>query len=250
MKNNFLKHSLSNFLNSRIFKGVLFLLIIMSYLVVSNCKGTDIFSSLSLVFGNHIFVALCMLPMFLFITNYVCVMFDKDVYSIISFKTREKYYKELVCNVISFISVIFLITLMIVIIAENIINDYGYHVFYDNNVHCYNYVYMIFIIVKFYLFSILISVINALLIKIFNSKIIIVLNFIFYAFVFYVGSFNPLIGAINGIPIFIGDYLISGTFFETFLNEVFANGVMIFILLLVCFILFHYTKKRKRDIDR
>ena len=249
MKSSFLKNAFTSFLNSLMFKGILFLLIIMSYLVVSNCKGTDIYSSISLVFGNHIFVALCMLPMFLLITNYVCVMFDKNIYSIVRFKTRGKYYKELILNVISFISVIFLITLMIVIIVENIINDYGYHVFYDNIVHCYNYIYMIFVIVKFYLFSILISVINTLLIKSFNSKIIIVLNFIFYAFVFYVGSFTPLIGTINGFPIFIGNYLISGIFYETFLNEVFANGMMIFILLLVCFILFRYIKKRKRDID-
>lgn len=249
MKSSFLKNGFTSFLNSLMFKGILFLLIIMSYLVVSNCKGTDIYSSISLVFGNHIFVALCMLPMFLLITNYVCVMFDKNIYSIVRFKTRGKYYKELILNVISFISVIFLITLMIVIIVENIINDYGYHVFYDNIVHCYNYIYMIFVIAKFYLFSILISVINTLLIKSFNSKIIIVLNFIFYAFVFYVGSFTPLIGTINGFPIFIGNYLISGTFYETFLNEVIANGMMFFILLLVCFILFCYTKKRKRDID-
>ncbi len=249
MKSSFLKNGFTSFLNSLMFKGILFLLIIMSYLVVSNCKGTDIYSSISLVFGNHIFVVLCMLPMFLLITNYVCVMFDKNIYSIVRFKTRGKYYKELILNVISFISVIFLITLMIVIIVENIINDYGYHVFYDNIVHCYNYIYMIFVIVKFYLFLILISVINTLLIKSFNSKIIIVLNFIFYAFVFYVGSFTPLIGTINGFPIFIGNYLISGTFYETFLNEVIANGMMFFILLLVCFILFRYTKKRKRDID-
>lgn len=249
MKSSFLKNGFTSFLNSLMFKGILFLLIIMSYLVVSNCKGTDIYSSISLVFGNHIFVALCMLPMFLLITNYVCVMFDKNIYSIVRFKTRGKYYKELILNVISFISVIFLITLMIVIIVENIINDYGYHVFHDDIVHCYNYIYMIFVIVKFYLFSILISVINTLLIKSFNSKIIIVLNFIFYAFVFYVGSFTPLIGTINGFPIFIGNYLISGTFYETFLNEVIANGMMFFILLLVCFILFCYTKKRKRDID-
>lgn len=249
MKSSFLKNGITSFLNSLMFKGILFLLIIMSYLVVSNCKGTDIYSSISLVFGNHIFVALCMLPMFLLITNYVCVMFDKNIYSIVRFKTRGKYYKELILNVISFISVIFLITLMIVIIVENIINDYGYHVFYDDIVHCYNYIYMIFVIVKFYLFSILISVINTLLINSFNSKIIIVLNFIFYAFVFYVGSFTPLIGTINGFPIFIGNYLISGTFYETFLNEVIANGMMFFILLLVCFILFCYTKKRKRDID-
>lgn len=249
MKSSFLKNGFTSFLNSLMFKGILFLLIIMSYLVVSNCKGTDIYSSISLVFGNHIFVALCMLPMFLLITNYVCVMFDKNIYSIVRFKTRGKYYKELILNVISFISAIFLITLMIVIIVENIINDYGYHVFYDDIVHCYNYIYMIFVIAKFYLFSILISVINTLLIKSFNSKIIIVLNFIFYAFVFYVGSFTPLIGTINGFPIFIGNYLISGTFYETFLNEVIANGMMFFILLLVCFILFCYTKKRKRDID-
>lgn len=249
MKSSFLKNGFTSFLNSLMFKGILFLLIIMSYLVVSNCKGTDIYSSISLVFGNHIFVALCMLPMFLLITNYVCVVFDKNIYSIVRFKTRGKYYKELILNVISFISVIFLITLMIVIIVENIINDYGYHVFYDNIVHCYNYIYMIFVIVKFYLFSILISVINTLLIKSFNSKIIIVLNFIFYAFVFYVGSFTPLIGTINGFPIFIGNYLISGTFYETFLNEVIANSMMFFILLLVCFILFRYTKKRKMDID-
>ncbi len=249
MKSSFLKNGFTSFLNSLMFKGILFLLIIMSYLVVSNCKGTDIYSSISLVFGNHIFVALCMLPMFLLITNYVCVMFDKNIYSIVRFKTRGQYYKELILNVISFISVIFLITLMIVIIVENIINDYGYHVFYDDIVHCYNYIYMIFVIVKFYLFSILISVINTLLIKSFNSKIIIVLNFIFYAFVFYVGSFTPLIGTINGFPIFIGNYLISGTFYETFLNEVIANGMIFFILLLVCFILFCYTKKRKRDID-
>lgn len=249
MKSSFLKNGFTSFLNSLMFKGILFLLIIMSYLVVSNCKGTDIYSSISLVFGNHIFVALCMLPMFLLITNYVCVMFDKNIYSIVRFKTRGKYYKELILNVISFISVIFLITLMIVIIVENIINDYGYHVFYDDIVHCYNYIYMIFVIVKFYLFSILISVINTLLINSFNSKIIIVLNFIFYAFVFYVGSFTPLIGTINGFPIFIGNYLISGTFYETFLNEVIANSMMFFILLLFCFILFRYTKRGKRDID-
>lgn len=249
MKNNFLKHSLTNFLNSRIFKGVLFLLIIMSYLVVSNCKSTDIFSSISLVFGDRIFVALCILPMLLFITNYVCTIFDKNIYSIVRFETKEKYYMELIKNVIFFTSVIFLVTLMMVIIVENIVNDYGYHVFYDDTVHCYNYVYMIFVVVKFYVFSVLISVINTLLIKAFNSKIIIVLNFIFYAFVFYVGMFSTTIKPVNDIPLFIGNYLITGTLYKTFFTEILANFIMIFLLLIVFSILFYYTKKRKRDID-
>lgn len=63
---------------------------------------------------------------------------------LLGFETKEKYYMELIKNVIFFTSVIFLVTLMMVIIVENIINDYGYHVFYDDIVHCYNYVYMIF----------------------------------------------------------------------------------------------------------
>ena len=107
----------------------------MSYLTVSNCKGADVISSISLVFGHRIFVALCLLPIFLFITNYVFTIFDKDIYSIIRFGNKKKYYKELIKNVILFISTIFLITVIIVVTVENIINDYGYHIFYDENFH-------------------------------------------------------------------------------------------------------------------
>lgn len=249
MKSNFFKNNFSNFLNSKLFKAVLFFLIIMSYLTVSNCKGTDVISSISLVFGHRIFVALCLLPMFLFITNYVCTIFDKDIYSIVRLGTKKKYYRELIKNVVLFISAIFLVTLMVVIIVENIINDYGYHIFYDEMFHTYNFIYMIFVVVKFYLYSILFSTINALLIKTFNSKIVIVLNFIFYAAVFYSGNFVPIIESFGNISLFIGNYLVTGVLYKAFWINILANVLMILLLSVLLVILFCYTEKRRRDID-
>ena len=49
MKSSFFKNNFSDFLNSKLFKAILFLLLIMSYLTVSNCKGADVISSISLV---------------------------------------------------------------------------------------------------------------------------------------------------------------------------------------------------------
>lgn len=249
MKSSFFKNNFSDFLNSKLFKAILFLLLIMSYLTVSNCKGADVISSISLVFGHRIFVALCLLPIFLFITNYVCTIFDKDIYSIIRFGNKKKYYKELIKNVILFVSTIFLITVMIVVTVENIINDYGYHISYDENFHTYNLIYMIFVIVKFYLFSILFSAINALLIKTFNSKIVIVLNFIFYAAVFYSGNFVPVIESFGNISLFIGNYLVTGVLYKAFWINILANVLMILLLSVLLVILFCYTEKRRRDID-
>lgn len=249
MKNNYLKTNLSIFLSSNLFKALLFLLIIMSFFTVLNCNDVNIIESISLVFSDYIFLSLCILPIFLFLTNYVYTLFDKDIFIITRFKTKDKYLIELFKNIIFSTTIIFLIILSIVIIMENIFNAQGYHILYNEKTNCYNYFYLIFTILKFYLFSILFSLINVLLIKNFNSKIVIFLNFIFFALVFYCGFSVIEVNSLRNIPLFIGNYLVNNGIYNTFLLELFANIIIYLITFVVFIILLFYTKKRKKDIS-
>lgn len=220
----------------------------MSLFTVLNYNKVSIIDSIYLVFSNYIFLSLCILPIFLFLTIYVYDSFTKDTFAITRFKNRNHYVKELLKNVFIVTTIIFLIIISMVIIMENILNFNGYKIVYSNITNCSNLLYTIFVIIKLYIFAIIFSLMNTLLIKSFNNKVIIMLNFIFFATIFYCGFNVYDINSLNKMPLYIGNFLVNNMTFNSFKTEIFANTISYSILFIVLILFSYFSKKQKRDI--
>ncbi|MEG1647377.1 MAG: hypothetical protein RR325_01260 [Bacilli bacterium] len=221
----------------------------MSLFTVLNYNEVSIIDSISLVFSNYVFLSLCILPIFLFLTIYIYDSFVKDIFAITRFENRTHYLKELFKNIFVVTALIFLIIIAIVMIIENVINFNGYKIVYSDITNCFNLVYTIFVIIKLYVFIIIYSLINTLLIKTFNSKIIVVLNFIFFATIFYCGFNNLTVTSVGKMPLFIGNYLVNNMSFISFKIELITNIIMYGSFTLFLPILVYLSKKNKKDIN-
>ena len=108
-------------------------------------------------------------------------------------------------------------------------------------------IYFIFIILKFIFLTHLISSINVLLFKLFNTKMIVIINIIFYIFMMF-KSFTPkLVSSIIEIPLFIGNYF-GYQEYSSFLFEVLCTILYCFILYVISLILTSIVLKQKKGI--
>jgi hypothetical protein len=248
MKNKYISKNVEFFLNSSLFKTLLFLLVIMSLLTVINCKFVPIIDSISYVFSDNIFLFLCIFPMFLFINIFLYDSFEKNIFLIVRLKDKKHYLKELFKNILVTITLMFLIIIVMVVIMENIFNFNGYNIVFDTTHNCINIVYMFFVILKLYTYIVLTSVINTMLLMTINKKLVIILNFLFFAFSFVCGYTIISVNSIKEISIFLGNYLLNNMMFSNFWFEFIYNLLMICVLFIITIILYILIKKSKKDV--
>lgn len=172
--------------------------------------------------------------------------FNSNYMLIARFKTQKKYLFELIKNICFSNFCLFIINIILLMIGLNIFNSNKLMPSQEMFTIKSNY-YIIYVIIKFLIFSQIISIINVLLLKMFNNKIIIILNFILYALIIAASKNNLLIVSIKQIPLFIGDYLMVNVY-SSFLFEVCCFLLYISFLFIVLIILAKLVLKKERDI--
>ncbi len=202
-----------------------------------------------LILTDATFFVLGVLMPFLVITLCTYVYFDKNIYLIARLKTKKEYLKYLILTVFIMNLFVYFLMLIMVMIALNLFLKSGLGFQMNFELHCHNFIYLIFIIIRLFCLMEIISICNVLLCRKLNSKIIIVLNVVLYGILF--GSPYLLITPVDNIfsmPLFIGNYLII-TRYESFGLELFCTMIYIFILSLVNMGLFKIVKNRIGDIQ-
>ena len=187
MKNKYIIKSVEQLLQTTTFKIIMLFIIIMTIFVVQNYRVYSVFESIIAVLTNNIYLSLGILPVFLFVALLVRNNFDHNIYLLLRLNNKNNYFRELIKNIVAVTSILYGILLILIIIFENVFNAYGYSVDIIDKLGTYNVLYMFYVAIRLYVFLIIYSLINVMLIKTMNDKIVIILNLVFCSVLFFSG---------------------------------------------------------------
>lgn len=197
------------------------------------------------IFTNIYYVA-TFFALTLFNTLNTYNMFEKNTYYIIRFDNRKEYLIQLIKNVITSNTIIFIINILVSFIF---LNFFGGKLVIKNymNYNVSNILYVIFYISRFLILSSLISIINTCLLKLIDSKIIIFVNSILWiTFIFYPHS-PTLINNIFSVPLMLCDYFRTKVYSNFFMESA-CSILYIIALTIITIIIFNISKSRIKKI--
>lgn len=128
---------------------------------------------------------------------------------------------------------ILLLNTIFLLIATNILHGYGYNIEYLKYHNTYNIIYLLFFIIRYYSWIILLSLLNIKLFKLLSDKLTIILNIIFYIFIYFV-AFYPsdfIISSINQIGLDVKVFLFlvkySSFIFEIIISLLYVSFIIL-----------------------
>lgn len=230
------------------FKMSLTLIIVLAIYGGYLSTGFNYLEGFISILSFPIFFTFGILMCFLVISLCTYTYFDKHEYLISRLGTKKNYLKILILNIFIINTFIFILMLIIIIISLNLFPKTGFGFQYNESLHCHNFLYLIFIIIRLFFMTQIISIFSMLLCKIINNKIVIGLNIVLYGSFIACSYVNIIpINSIFRIPLYIGNYLIVSRY-ESFGIELLCTITYISCLILIIYILFHIVKNRLGDI--
>ncbi len=222
-------------------------IVISFYAVIQIAFNTNYSIGFVRIYTNGIYV-MALLLILLLNSKITFDNFEQNQSFIIRFSTRKKYLKELIKNCCFSSFCTLLLNIVLVMIGLNIFNPNtslpDYEIFPIASKY-----YIIFVLFKFLILSQIITILNVLLLKIINKKIVIPINILLYVLIGFNSVQYSKINAINQIPLFIGDYFCFNIY-NSFAFEISCFLLYASILFAGITILNSITKKRMRDIGQ
>lgn len=236
MKNNFYYQNFKKSLNTSLSKIIFVCLVVVSFYSILSCGFEMSYIDKMIESITYSYsVVLLLLIMFLSTFN-IFKIIDENRFYIIRCRNKKKYIYELIRNVVFINTVIFLIYLLLIIIFNNLLtNNLEFQMIENYNVN--NLLYLSFLIIRNYFLMMIISIIDILLFKLFNSKIIVlILKFILLIMIILFPKTAVEIDNIIKMPLFIGDFL-TITYYNSFALEISATSVYIVTFIIIVDIL-------------
>lgn len=181
---------IKQFVLSDIFKLILAIIIISAFMslalyipeLITNVDTTNYIDRLCFVI-SHKTVMLFTIPfIIILLVIYLIKIFDYYQFYFIRFKTKKAYHKLCIKNIIACYTLTYILFLLIfsilhLLLKTNTFLVTNYHI--SGDYYVINIIYLFWLILKNYLLSIFYIIINYLLLKIFNNKVVIAMNIIF-----------------------------------------------------------------------
>lgn len=197
------------------------------------------------IFNNPYYVTTFM-ALILFNTLNTYNMFEKNTFYIIRFNSKKEYLIQLIKNILTSNTIIFIINILVAFIF---LNFFGGKLVIQNymNYNIPNILYTIFYMIRFLILSSIISIINTCLLKLIDSKFIVLINSCFWiTFIFYPDS-SMLINSIFDLPLMLCDYF-RIKMYSNFFMESACSILYTLILIVVMIIIFIISKNKIKKI--
>lgn len=249
MKNNFklIHANIKHMLNEYRFKIIVLFIICFNlfgciYIAIGKNYLDALFSTLS-----NPYYSLLLLSLTLVNTINTFDTFEKKDNYIIRFENREKYLKQLVINIFVSNSVLFIINLVVLLICLNLFigSYFVIESWYNYNIP--NLIYLMFYIIRIFIIIQIVSIINSLLLKLLNFKIVIILNCLIYGPFIFGNHISRTIDSLSKIKILINEYFLYNEY-GGFLSEIVYSSIYIICLYGIATILFHFTKNKMGNV--
>lgn len=225
--NNYNFEIYKNSLSSQKFTLVfLFSIFITAFGIINLAYGYNYVNGFVTIITNGYYVAILLLLLLINTCN-IYNDFSDNIFYIIRLKNKRNFLKELIITVCISNLILLIVNLVLIMIGLNLFN---HHIFEVNN-----FIYLVYAIIKMIILSQFISVLNVLLLKLINNKIIIISNIIIYVLIISINISMSPVSSIFQIPLFIGSYFkiqpYSNLLFEILCFLLFCS--MLYILILI-----------------
>ncbi len=230
--NKFYKENFKKSLDTPIFKIIFVILMIFSLYSIISCgfEMSYMDKATSSISGKYEIVFILLIMMMS--TFNIFEIIESNKLYIIRFETKKKYINELIGNVIFTNSIIFILYLLFSFIFINIFSK-GINIEIMENYNIYNINYFIFILFRNYIILMIISIINIMLLKLFNKRIIVLIFDVILCGIILCIPYNvEIIETVLKMPFFIGDYLIIKNYIN-FGLEIVITAIYIILLLII-----------------
>lgn len=250
MKNK-MKYEFENFkymISSEIFKLILLFIIIATlYGTFYLTLGSGYVSGFLTMISNGYYNMLIFIIILLNTIN-LYKIFEKNNLYIIRFKTKKEYLKKLISNTLFSNGLILLLIYIFAIIGLNVFCSSSSGIGVIEKYNMINWIYLIFYIIRSFVLIQIISVINILLLKIIDSKLLLLLNFLLYGIIIsYPYAANIEINTAFNIPLFIGEYFTLYKY-EYFTLELLCSTLYIGLLILIIGLLFNVVERFMKQV--
>lgn len=245
VKNNFQQNF--NYLTTTSTFKIFLLLMILINIYVSSCTTINLsyFESLmKILYYPYYHIVFFLLTLSIVIKTFQD--FKGNFLQIIRYENYSICLKIILKQVVYNISICFLINLLILLTSLNIFHlmNYGFSI----NINGLNIVlYCLFLLIRFYILCIIFSILNFIFLNIFNYRFVLLINLLTILtipdYFFWIPSIR--IGSTNQIPIFYLGFFSSMSFSNCFV-ELCATTGHIFILTVICYILYNYIISKSK----
>lgn len=219
--------------SNKIYKFLIWLIIlVMTYFTVIKYTTLNIFYALGLIISDCNFLCLCYFNLSLFLNKKVVDFYNDNMYLKIRLNNEETFNKEE--NKVTFFtgSVLFVLILIILIIMINIFSSGNYDIIYLENYKMNSISFMLYNILKIYIFMVILLKINTYAFLKIKSLYVYIFNSLFY-FLILLNSFvnNSLIS--YPISYFIGPSIVNTSIYSKYYYDIINYLFHTFILVIL-----------------
>ena len=240
MKNNF-HQNFNYFVSTTTFK-VFFLLMLLMNLYVSSCITSKLsyFESLVMILVNYPYYYIVFILLIFSIVARSYKTFMENLPQVIRYKSYTSCIEYLLKQILFNVSICFILNILLLLISLNLFHFFKFDLlskFNGINILFYS----IFILCRFYIFCIIFSILNFVFLNLFNHKVLLLVNVLLSLLI---RDFNYLfppipLNSMDGIPIFFFGFF-GNIRFSSFSIEACVSAGHIFVLSILCFILYNY----------
>ena len=235
-----------NYISTQKFMIIFLLAIVFAFLGSIDSMNYSFTSALNLAFNSSFYMGGILL---LILLNTKCVydMLVNNYNYAIRSSTKNEYLKRIIGTTLFNNFFLFSICIILLLIFVNIFGG-GTETLQIKSYTILPGIYLIFTFLKFIIIFIFITVINILLFKIINNKVLIILNILYYLSVNVVSlNFGKCVESIFDMHLSLNYYIYSLFIpYSNFLFEICCTCLYFFLLYFVCFILYKFLRRTKR----
>ena len=224
-------------------------LIVFGYFCSTINTSKDYFTALVEALTYQQFITLCFLPMIVLFDVLIINLFDKNYMLIMRLNDAKKYYKEMIKSVIFGNTFIFIMMLLAILTFLNFFFNGSLTIKYVDFFKTTNLIYAIYVAMKLYILSIVVSIFFLFMYKLFDKIVCTIITFLFISSLFACQWFQT--GVVNNIfkiPYYFGVYFLDIVEYKTFFINILSFFIITILMFCLLYIIYIISIKKTGDV--
>lgn len=219
------------------------------YLYKINYKvNINIIDGVVSVMTNNLVCIILYFVILLFSSITVYKKIGKNSIHLLRFKTKREYLIVLIKSIIKSNTFTFILVFIMNLLIFSFFSGFNFGFRYVEFYKTFNLIYLIFMAIKIYILSNLLSLISILLFEIINEKIVYLLNLIIYSTTFLTYYESTSIDSLLEIKLLLGNYLMILNY-SSFIFEILLFIIYSLLIVMGSSLLFEYVSKKEVDVS-
>lgn len=246
MKNKYILKNINNNLSTKLYSFILIYVFLFGSIRIFFSDYSGLIENIIFITSDSIFLKYTLIPLIIFSTMHLYDKFEKNQFLLIRMKTKQKYFYNLFLNIFVNNTILFVFVIMLLIIPINILKSAEIDIKYISSISSYNYVYLLFCLIKLYFTFVFLGFILPIISKIFGTKFGVLSTIAYIAFI------SELLPSreINGLKEFIyipGTFLFNNGYYKNLNLLIFNYSLFVIIFSIIIYFIYKIAYKRSKN---